>query len=61
MTELKPCAHCGGSAEGKWRYRRPGGNACYWVRCIECGVSTTAYDTEAEAIEAWNRRTNDGD
>ena len=25
------------------------------VRCEDCGVMTADYDTEAEAVEAWNR------
>lgn len=27
----------------------------YAVECNKCGICTCEYDTEAEAIEAWNR------
>jgi len=61
MSELKPCPFCGGEAitiqEHGW-----------WVVCADCsaevgfeGMSDTSgcygsYQTEAEAIEAWNTR-----
>ena len=44
-----PCPFCGGTAilyaEG-----------IPYVRCVNCGTQTTAYQTPAEAIAAWNRR-----
>lgn len=57
MSEkLKPCPFCGGEAIR--------GIAChvhedyaFRVECRECKIVTPFYDTEAEAIEAWNRRT----
>lgn len=55
-TTLLPCPFCGGEADNRWRYRKPGEYACYWVLCVRCGCATTAYDTEAEAIAAWNTR-----
>lgn len=51
MIELKPCPFCGGNAYI--------GNGRTWVRCVECGAETGCYDTEEEAIEAWNRRVGD--
>lgn len=63
MTEkLKPCPFCGGEASVKYAALVSGFPCGYWVGCdngdchenIEC--STYAFDTEAEAIEAWNRR-----
>ena len=61
MNELKPCPFCGGEAiimqENNW-----------WVACTDCtaeigfdGMTDTSgcfghYNTEAEAIEAWNTR-----
>jgi hypothetical protein len=57
MTEeLKP-VRCGCGGEGKF-------NECdqydtfsmlYWVSCEKCGITTETYDTEAEAITAWNK------
>lgn len=52
--QLKPCPFCGGEAiidmDGDW----------YWnwkVFCHGCGCDIGYYATEAEATEAWNRRT----
>ena len=53
MTELKPCPFCGGVAKILEHY---------WdveVYCIECQASNRG-DSKAEAIEAWNRRAEDG-
>ena len=53
MTELKPCPFCGGTniavaKEDEWE-----------VMCMDCYANVGAcfsYYTEAEAIEAWNKR-----
>ncbi|MGI5897112.1 MAG: Lar family restriction alleviation protein [Oscillospiraceae bacterium] len=29
------------------------------VECLECGMITSCFDSEQEAIEAWNRRADD--
>ena len=58
MTELKPCKKCGSnSGEIFNEYIIPGDD--YWlVECQNCGYETPPLcHTEAEAIEAWNRRT----
>ena len=53
MNELKPCPFCGGKAEivsmGVDRQVSV-------VLCEECGGGTMLKETEAEAIDAWNRR-----
>jgi len=59
MTDkLKPVrCGCGGEAKvSTWT----GSNAtvindCNAVYCENCGIQTKKYNTEAEAIEAWNR------
>lgn len=28
-----------------------------WVRCNECGVETSCYETVEQAVKAWNTRT----
>lgn len=50
--ELKPCPFCGG--EAKICGTREIGMS--WIACKSCIGQTTCYDTEEEAIEAWNRR-----
>ena len=61
MAELKPCPFCGGKAE--YIYEMPY-NA---VKCTKCEAfgktivdSYEQQDGKAEAIEAWNRRAEDG-
>ena len=63
MAELKPCPFCGGEARlieesiSMWS-RIPHDFA---VVCKNCHASIRQYfRTEAEAIEAWNRRVDNG-
>ena len=59
-TKLKPCPFCGG--EDVMTMLCGDG---YYVVCYSrnkgkgCGSSTGWHETEQEAIESWNRRTND--
>lgn len=58
--ELKPCPFCGGDAKIKCgeivnRYNTAVYRH-YHVECMSCGVDTRYFDTEADAIEAWNLR-----
>ena len=60
--ELKPCPFCGGEAKIKCgeivnRYNTAVYRH-YHVECMSCGVDTRNFDTDDEAIEAWNRRTD---
>lgn len=52
MTDLKPCPFCGGKAhiihEG------------YWIMYEDCQSESGYYETKEEAIEAWNRRDDNG-
>ena len=59
MIKLKPCPFCGRRGE-----IRSFKGSDYKVECTNnfCQASYMIgmdFDTEAEAIEAWNRRTND--
>ena len=55
MSELKPCPFCGGEAETLTAESMHGGNL-YGVMCANCAGRSDVYDTEAEAIAAWNSR-----
>lgn len=61
MAELKPCPFCGGEAE--YIYEMPY-NAVECTKCNALGKtivdSYEQQDGKAEAIEAWNRRAEDG-
>lgn len=60
--DLKPCPFCGSKAE---LHKRDVLDTSYIVECSNgtCPASYMLgwdYETEEEAIEAWNRRVNDG-
>jgi len=55
MTELKPCPFCGGEAETLTAESMYGGYL-FGIMCNDCCSRGDIYDTEAEAIEAWNTR-----
>lgn len=55
MSELLPCPFCGGEAKILTAESMHGGNL-YGVMCDCCAGRADVYDTEAEAIEAWNTR-----
>lgn len=63
MEELKPCPFCGG--EGVVKIEEFGAELMFLPHCGNLGYGCWAmqenwYDTLDEAIEAWNRRTEDG-
>ena len=68
LPKLKPCPFCGGTAGVcECEYPRVYGieNKPYYVQC-SCGVTLGydldyggTFDTEREAIEAWNQRTGE--
>ena len=51
--QLRPCPFCGGEAN---IYQMHFWGTTYTCECSNCGIETKPMDTEAEAIEAWNRR-----
>lgn len=57
--KLKPCPFCGGTA-GTIGDSVVEEDPAFWVRCWECGAETSVYNTKEEAIEAWNRRADNG-
>lgn len=58
MPELKNCPFCGGNAfTTEYTYNlNPGRVLVHFVECNKCHAQTFEYDTEEEAIEAWNKR-----
>ena len=63
MAELKPCPFCGAAAmvvANKYRHEQ----TTYCVRCTDnnCPVIPATYEHSSldGAIEAWNRRAEDG-
>ena len=55
MTKLKPCPFCGGEAKvGCEKYWQP--KVSRRIICTNCYSSSGWYRTEEEAIELWNRR-----
>ena len=57
MSELKLCPFCGGEAEMLTAESMNGGYL-FGIMCNDCRSRGDVYDTEAEAIEAWNTRGN---
>ena len=61
-VKLKPCPFCGGEAiqifdvyDGTYVY------GCCTIRCVGNAITNKMrLKTDKEAIEAWNRRVNDG-
>lgn len=51
MADLKPCPFCGGEASARKTYK-----GTFAVSCNRLCVGQYGYDTEEEAVEAWNTR-----
>lgn len=59
MDKLKPCPFCGGEAKtGTTLFGIRSG--LIFVYCKKCYASSLDYKTKEDAIEAWNRRVDDG-
>lgn len=55
MSELLPCPFCGGEVEMLTAESMNGGYL-FGIMCNDCRSRGDVYDTEAEAIAAWNTR-----
>ena len=60
MAELKPCPFCGCKAFCTNDLPTYGCDVMYRVVCEDCNISTPLKWTKEKAIEAWNRRAEDG-
>lgn len=54
LTPLAPCPFCGGAAEAS--VYAEGQDRSALIICNECMATSSVYDTETEAVGAWNRR-----
>ncbi len=52
MDKLKSCPFCDGNAALDRGVQHTG------VICLDCGVRTEWYILRVEAVDAWNRRSN---
>ena len=59
MSELLLCPFCGGEAETLTAESMNGGYL-FGIMCNDCRSRGDVYDTEAEAIAAWNSRAEHG-
>lgn len=62
MTELKPCPFCGGEAAVIKHTFIGYGEDYYQPVCLDCNASKAdyRYRTKEAAINAWNKRFDDG-
>lgn len=66
MSELKPCPFCGGEAVIHTCCELENDNLAFVykdkfvIHCFECHITTLPFETKEEAIEAWNRRADNG-
>lgn len=62
MSELKPCPFCGADY-GFLEIIKcgvTGSSHVYAVMCCECGGRSGRAETKDDAVEAWNRRADNG-
>lgn len=58
MSEIKPCPFCGGAAMNLSHSSCDCCGKKYTgiVGCTHCNAEVSHYDTDEQAIEAWNKR-----
>ena len=61
-TQLKPCPFCGGKVNTTWNTKYDWQIACENESCFlhEDVILYKAFETEEAAVEAWNRRADNG-
>ena len=55
---MKDCPFCGSDDVDPRESMR---ETFHWVLCERCGARTGEFHSEEEAIEAWNRRAEEGE
>ena len=63
MAEIKPCPFCGSIATGyskNLNEKELQAKRIWNLYCVQCGAGTDYFETTKEAIEAWNRRYDNG-
>ena len=60
MDDLKPCPFCGAEGDITYNYDKKFSPYCINDDCF-LNELNYGFETEQEAIEAWNRRTNDAE
>ena len=60
MEELKLCPFCSAKAEIHRHYPPFNGRVRVCVRCTECRGNSGEWGRTDKAVEAWNRRADDG-
>ncbi|WP_431356355.1 Lar family restriction alleviation protein [Enterobacter kobei] len=59
MSELNTCPFCGGRAEALTTAGTEFGTYWHFAECMMCDTKSGLYESEANLIEAWNRRAGD--
>ena len=59
-TKLKPCPFCGGKAYIHDAICDDGAYLFTFVQCHTCKANIEGFSSKEKAIEAWNRRTENG-
>lgn len=55
MNDKLRLVHCGCGGEASIIDYQGDGYTSYYCYCIKCNIGTDLYETEEEAIEAWNK------
>jgi Lar family restriction alleviation protein len=56
MSELKPCPFCGSNNVSSEGAGIEVDDYTAWIDCEDCGAQSNTFESDAQAIDAWNRR-----
>lgn len=60
MSELKPCPFCGRTDTLHFDRYQSDGEWWGYIECTECIMTGPVGKLKIDAVDAWNRRANDG-